>query len=688
MTELAARNYLERSRHDRRVELAKLAHDRHANLSVVMGLSLRVQGHQAHVDYTGGLDTARIYRGLTSPFSSSGDSFLSRIAHYFFSPDVLGRKTKAGSEHVVPRRETRGEEGGKKRDVSSMSCWKLAVAKAAPVDLHGLGASRLDAETAGEYQVRMRAAREKKRRDFAPVLARVDKSALANLARELLEQRRRRRLSGREAVDPVPLPGIGEPTFGSGYVFYGLRFPRGIDGNAEGVQWIVKIPAATSRDDGCGWDELACETLRSEAFLLHMLREETDVPVPEVIDADCRPNNEVGVPWLLMEYVEGRRLEDVWFGRDEGRTRCESGDGDSLKQRRETILRNVAKAMLELGRYEFSTGGALVFDRHHGELVTTTTAPLREVDVKAMVLRWFSDEECSTLPLYCRTGPWGHPRDMYTALLDAWPPDTVAERGVDGLLRLLLGLIEEPGTQSSTECVPCGMAKGEKGRQTKMRKKFVLTHPDLSMRNIVLAEDGTTIKAILGWDGARAAPRSLGNEALPRWLVRDFNPFVWGWEPAADFWRLDQHDAPACNRFEDPPWVLRELRGFYASAMCEERERHKRKVRKTHVTEGEDADPQNDNSGDEDNGNVDTDITKQSLLTLTLDAAIRDPRCRVSVLRRLLEKCSRPFEELDFDFFVDTLGEGHEMDPRKMKYLVSNMKELIDKGFVRGAVVW
>ncbi|KAK5633917.1 hypothetical protein RRF57_009631 [Xylaria bambusicola] len=77
MAELAAKSYLERSRRDRRVELAKLAHDRHANMSVVMGLSLRVQGHLAHVDYTGGLDTARIYRGLAAAFSSLGDQFLS-----------------------------------------------------------------------------------------------------------------------------------------------------------------------------------------------------------------------------------------------------------------------------------------------------------------------------------------------------------------------------------------------------------------------------------------------------------------------------------------------------------------------------------------------------------------------------------------------------------------------------------
>ncbi|KAK5633916.1 hypothetical protein RRF57_009630 [Xylaria bambusicola] len=417
-----------------------------------------------------------------------------------------------------------------------------------------------------------------------------------------------------------------------------------------------------------------------------MLREETDVPVPEVIDADCRPDNEVGVPWLLMEYVTGRRLDDVWFGRDKQRDIDISRN--ALKQRRQTILRNVAKAMLELGKYEFDTGGALVFDRHHGGLVNTTTTPLREIDVKAMVLRWFSDEDCSALPLYCRMEPWEHTWDMYTAFLDAWPPGTVAERGVDRLLRLLLGLIDEPGAKLSKEGVSYAMAISKKGRQREMKKKFVLTHPDLSMRNIILAEDSTTIKAILGGT-ARGLHRGVsGTRHYRAGSSVIFNPFVWGWEPAADFWKLGQRGADRGNCFEDPPWVLRELREFYASVVREERERQKRKMRKIRVTGHENAYHQNENSGDENDGDVDIDITKQSLLTLTLDAAIRDPRCRAPALRRLLEKCSRPFEELDFDFFVDTLGEGYEIDGHKLKYLANNVKELLDKGFVRGAVVW
>ncbi len=249
---------------------------------------------------------------------------------------------------------------------------------------------------------------------FAPVLARVDTLALANLARELLEQRHRRG-PGRGA-DPVPLPVVGDPFFGSGHVFYVIRFPhddgRGgtrdggeetdRDGDGDGVQWIAKIPAAA--EDGA-WDQLCCEALRAEAFLLHMLREETGVPVAEVVDADCRPGNGVGAPWLLMEFVEGWRLEDVWFGGDGGGGDVNVDvDGRARRERREKILRNVAGVVLELGRYEFESGGALVFDRrrswrprrHHGSPARTGC----ESHGRALVRR-------RRLPVYAAVSPYG-----------------------------------------------------------------------------------------------------------------------------------------------------------------------------------------------------------------------------------------------------------------------------------------
>ncbi|KAI0532487.1 hypothetical protein GGR58DRAFT_177739 [Xylaria digitata] len=661
MTEHTPTSYVELSRHHRRIELAKLARDRQTDVSIVVGLSWRLRGHQAHVDYTGGLDTARICQGLASLGGISWSKALSCFLH-----------TRDDSAHVrlgegrIEAKSACQQSGG----------WRDAVAHAAPVDLQCAAGYRRSGETCEAHGERIYAEYERKLRGFASVLASVDTLALAQLARDLLEQRRATR-----DADPMPLPSIGDPFFGGGHVFYVIRFPRdGTAGQEERVQWIVKIPAAAGDN---AWDRLPCEALRSEAFLLHLLRQE-GVPVPEVIDADCRPGNVVGVPWLLMEFVQGRRLEDVWFSREGGDVMC--------KARRKEILRNVARIMLKLGKFEFDTGGALVFDRSHGELVRTATGPLFEKDVKAMILRWFVDEDCESTPLYCRTGPWERTSDVYTALLDAWPPATVSERGVDALLRLLLGLVREPGERGpSTERHPSSIgARRKEGSEATRRKKFVLTHPDLSMRHILIAEDGTTIKAILGWDGARAAPRSIGNEALPRWLVRDFDPFVWRWKPAVDFWRPG-HVPPECNRFEDPPWVLRELRGFYASVVGElkggerGRQRRRKGQERTDTMRGEGARDEDEDDFHED---VDVDITKQSLLTLTLDAAIRDPRCRTAALRRVLEKCSRSFEELDFDFFVDTLGKGFEIDAFMSRCLANNVRELVDKGFVKGAIVW
>jgi hypothetical protein len=124
--------------------------------------------------------------------------------------------------------------------------------------------------------------------------------------------------------------------------------------------------------------------------------------------------------------------------------------------------------------------------------------------------------------------------------------------------------------------------------------------------------------------------------------------------------------------------VLRELRDYYANAVCELKKGKRRKI----------SEDRKRNPPGVVETEADVDITKQSLLTLTLDAAIRDPRCRAAILRRVMEKCTRSFEELSFDFFVHTLGQDHEIDGYKLKCLAKNVRELVDKGFVKGAVVW
>ncbi|KAI8632985.1 hypothetical protein F5Y19DRAFT_336171 [Xylariaceae sp. FL1651] len=674
MAEHPVRGYVQRSRHDRRVKLAQLVRDHHADVSVVLGLSWRVKGHQTHIDYASGLDLYKIKQTLISWATLKVGNVL---------PRIWPRSIEGDARRVEARQEAEVQVG-QFRDRPETLNLKDALVRAAPVDLQHGSLHRVVGATAEAQYARRLAESDRKSYDFAAVLSRVDTRAIAHLALDLLQERQQRHLPA-HCPTSLPLPQISSPFFGSAHIFYVIQFWD--DRRRETIRWIMKIPAANDKGT---WDNLCMETLRTETFLLHMLRTETSIPVPEVIDADRTADNKVHAPWLLMELVQGRRLEDVWFDLDIG------GDMNTkvLKKKREKILRNVADAMLQLGRYEFDQGGAPLFNLENGQL-DHGVGSLRELDVQAMVERWFADEDCEKTPLYQSTGPWDDTTAMYTAMLDAYPPNATVERGVDELLRLLVSHIREPVQPSA----PGSPRPSGSSRRARDGKKFVLTHPDLSMRNIILAEDGTTIKAILGWDGARAAPRSLGNEALPRWLVRDFNPFLWRWRPAADFWRRN-HVPPECNRFEDPPWVLRELRESYARAVRELKRRKRSKDDETGPGEWQGnanekcatpdarADVRERHDGDEGNDIEGVDLTMQSLLTLTLDAAIRDPRCRTAALRRVLEKCSRSFEELDFDFFVETLGKGHKIDAYKVKCLADNVKELVDKGFVKGAVVW
>ena len=52
-------------------------------------------------------------------------------------------------------------------------------------------------------------------------------------------------------------------------------------------------------------------------------------------------------------------------------------------------------------------------------------------------------------------------------------------------------------------------------------KQWVLSHPDLDLQNILVAEDGT-VRAFIDWDGAGVVPREIGCALYPIWLMQDW----------------------------------------------------------------------------------------------------------------------------------------------------------------------
>ncbi|KAI0110972.1 hypothetical protein F4776DRAFT_355043 [Hypoxylon sp. NC0597] len=637
--------FVERSRSERKAELARLTQDNNENqnnnLGLVLGFSSQFNGSQAHLDYIGGLDTRK-------PWTS-----LAKL--------VQPTRWKVRFE---------GAEPAKGDQTKTLPSLRDALLDVAPLDLR---------QKEGEGE------RERKRKGFKGILDQIDTQAIASFARDILRNRRKLVVKGRRAAAPLRLPRVRGPMFGSAHVFYSIEFfdrheknrdsweskPSVGTTEARRTKWIIKVPVNGTPDT---WDQLSAETLRTEALVLYMLATETSMPVPEIIDADSSPHNQIHVPYLIMEFVDGQALDEVWFGLD-------GEDEESVRERRTRVLRGLARAMLQLGKYEFERGGAPVFD---GGGALVGVGPLRELDVQAMIDRWLGNEDCERAPVYAAIGPFAEPAELYTALLDLYPCDAEANTGVDRLLRMLVQFIREPsaGPKSyNSEGLEKGKGKGKEMGKQKMG--FVLTHPGLNMRDVIVSERGD-VRGILGWDGVRVAPRSLGNEALPHWLVRDFNPFVWRWRPAPEFWsttRRSNYEEESEGVFgrEDAPWVLRGLRDEYADIVQEMKREQ----------QGRDGGLNRDGGVHVDaDADAKVNVTKQSLLALSLDAAVKDPRCRTAVLRRILAKCSRMSEEFDFDRIVEVLGRGGYLDGYKLKCLERNFRELVERGYVRGAVVW
>ena len=80
----------------------------------------------------------------------------------------------------------------------------------------------------------------------------------------------------------------------------------------DGISWLLKVLVNGTPDK---FYEAGAESLRSEALLMRLLRRGTTIPVEEMFSFSTDCDNELGWPFILMEFIEGRSLEDIWFDR-------------------------------------------------------------------------------------------------------------------------------------------------------------------------------------------------------------------------------------------------------------------------------------------------------------------------------------------------------------------------------------
>ncbi|KAI1124236.1 hypothetical protein F5Y10DRAFT_249913 [Nemania abortiva] len=350
---------------------------------------------------------------------------------------------------------------------------------------------------------------------FSEVLSALDKDILPLLGRDIL------RCIQPEVAPTGEKPVVGGPIYGSYHVLFPLTFHTGL-------RWLVKIPINGTADK---WDDISASSLVAEAKTMQFLKRETSIPLPDVLDFSPSTKSPIRCPYIILSFISGVPLYDVWFGH-----RLNGDDVEVNRTRRIRALEGIASAMMQLGRFSFRTSGSPAFTSDRSLL---GPGPARRLDQKAMFDRWFVHQDPADGPIYASQEASSDPKAYYTFMVDLHPEGNLVPKGLVALLRQLISWIPEPGGTD----------------------RFVLAHPDFDIQNFIVSEDGE-LQGIIDWDGVAAVPHTIGNARYPGWLTRDWDPTIYGYQES-----MEQGIEPD-GVWEDSPQCLADYRQVYRGAIA------------------------------------------------------------------------------------------------------------------------
>ena len=342
---------------------------------------------------------------------------------------------------------------------------------------------------------------------------------------------------------------------------------------------MLKIPF---NGHGQLFDELASKALVSEARTMQMIKTTTTIPVPIVYTFDASLDNELHVPSILMERIDGIPLYRGWFNED-GRSKA------LVEKFRARALQTLATAMAQLNCFMLDYGGSLVFDSE-GKAIGVVGAKIS--DANAM---WYSKDKTDDDDVFCEKGPFTDPKSALLFMLDrrpSIPENDVYLKGIDVLLRTF---------------IEWGYGGGGRG------PRFVLTHPDFDIQNILVAEDGT-LRGLIDWDGVAAVPREGRCASFPLWLMHDYIETQYDYDVFAGKPRKQ------AGYDESSPDELSCYRAVYAQFMEQEFALKTNGMATTHGTTSKEE----------------ADVTRRSLVMRNLEIATNDPMVTPDIVDHIL----------------------------------------------------
>ncbi|KAJ3797908.1 hypothetical protein GGU11DRAFT_783155 [Lentinula aff. detonsa] len=243
---------------------------------------------------------------------------------------------------------------------------------------------------------------------------------------------------------------------------------------------LVRVESIFSKEEGSGTGLASPSKMPSEIATMRYLKRHSAIPVPEIYGYDNDADRRVGGTWMVMEYVEGRNVDQVWH--------------TLTTTQREQLALSLADLWSQLILLTFDRIGSL-YERPEGQFVVgpMTFLPTR-------------NHYAIAPPENAKCGPFNTALEWLEASARqdlayrlSLSPQSEAPSRIDSVLKFIR---DSDDLRLSTEWAA---------------SRFSIEHVDYSTHNVLVSPvSPTEIVAVLDWEGARVVPMWAMNPAF-RW---------------------------------------------------------------------------------------------------------------------------------------------------------------------------
>lgn len=263
------------------------------------------------------------------------------------------------------------------------------------------------------------------------------------------------------------------PRTGSHNAIYAAEISE--KGTTRKNKWAILVPLR-----GRCFTNAEKSWLKSDIRAMEFIKERTDIPIPCVHGFDHGNQNKIGTPYVLMDFVEGDRVEDVWENWEE--------------EKRLLCLSQCAESMRKLGRFGFNRIGVLGCDYRKGEYVVhgiPSDAKDKDKDKGMLVAGPFPSTKAYLDNIW---------RTKAMEFEGSLTPEVAKNKQFLVLLKLLIPALVDVEHAAH---------------------HFFLSLPEFGGGNVLVDHIGN-VTGFVGWEKVMIMPKAMGYTRYPKWIIKDW----------------------------------------------------------------------------------------------------------------------------------------------------------------------